>query len=141
MDAFEILRLISASLCGMQIGSYLLLSLLNRPLLQGWPTDIRYLWIFKRFYRLNTALAVIAGVIAVLGKANQPGVILAVLGMSHVIAQLHLLRAIQSLPTLSRQPGMTGAVVMRNSRVLFFSQQLLHLGQIFVLIYVIYRLI
>ena len=141
MNAYEILRLISGCLCGMQIGSFFLLSLQNRPLLENWPYNTDYLWLFKRIYRLHTVLTVIAGVIAILGHANKAGVILAILGMSYVIAHMHLLRAIvvssNAITTTSKTPR---SITERNLKTLKLLQQLLHLLQIFSLIYAVYLL-
>lgn len=142
MDSYESARLISAAACGAQLGTFLMLSLLNRPLLANWPENLSYLWIFKRFYRLNTVLSVLAGILAVLGQAREPGVLLAILGISYVLAHMHLLKAItriQSNPQPSIQNKLRRSPAQQ-LKLLKFAQQSLHLLQILSLIYLLSRL-
>jgi hypothetical protein len=143
MDSYETARLISATACGAQLGAFLMLSLLNRPLLNDWPNSLDTIWVFKRFYRLNTVLAIFAGIFAVLGNANEPGFLFAILGFSYVLAHLHLLRAMSLTQQNSKSP--VQAHLKRSPRQLLqllkLSQQLLHITQIFGLIYLLSSLI
>lgn len=143
MDPFEILRLIAATTCGAQLGAFLLLSLMQQPLLSDWPRNQESLWLFQRLYRLNLVLSLLAGILAIFGQAQQVGFMLAILGMSYVIAHMHLLRAIRVSAVELANPGSQPAQKQINKRLintLNRVQQLLHLLQVLALMYFIYRL-
>jgi len=70
MDIFNLFTLIAAAFTGASMGSFLLVTLLYAPLLKASDNVINNLTIYRRLYRLNTALCLLAGVCAALIK-NQ----------------------------------------------------------------------
>ena len=91
----ETLRFTAATFCGGMIGSFLLLQLM-RPLLMHWLDHDQRLWIHRRYYRLSIVLGLLGGVCAILGGVREAGFLLSVLAISHVFANMHLLKAIES---------------------------------------------
>ena len=132
MDIYELFRLLSAAAGGAQTGSFLLLSLLYKNCLRDWPYQLEQLTLFKHFYRLNTVLAISAGILAVLGNANQAGLLFAVLGVSYILANMHLLRAISSVH--QHEADRVQRHLKRNPReqlaLLSRLQQAMHLTQV-----------
>lgn len=96
MTIYDVLRLLAATGCGIQIGGFLLLSLFHNPLFKTWPADLELLWLYQRFYRYNIVIALISGILAIFAEARIPGMYLAILGSSHVLLQTHLLPAMVS---------------------------------------------
>lgn len=142
MTIYESLRLYAAAGCGIQIGGFLLLSLFHRPLLVGWPADISLLWLYQRFYRFNTAISVISGILAILGNAKTTGFLLAILGMSYILLLIHLLPLIQQQ---NQQIVEKQGLNLRRSpaeilHILKYLQISIHLTQLLVLIYLLIRL-
>ena len=143
MDIFEALRLIAATGCGIQIGGFLLLSLFHKPLFDNWPDDMGISWLFKRFYRFNTVISIISGVIAILGEARAAGFLLAILGMSYTLLLTHLMPALLNQNRLI--DAKTNLDLRRSPKeiinILGKTQQITHFCQLSVLIYIIYMLL
>lgn len=142
MDTIETLRLLAATGCGIQIGGFLLLSFFHKPLFSRWPQDIELNLLFKIFYRFNTAISIISGVLAILGEARSMGFLLAIIGMSHILLLTHMLPAIQSTHqkvdkketfTNKRPPSET-------LKILNKVQITAHFLQLLAILYVVYKL-
>lgn len=142
MDIFESLRLIAATGCGIQIGGFLLLSLFHQPLFKDWPLNTQNSELFKRFYRFNTVISIISGIIAILGDARSAGFLLAILGMSYTLLLTHLLPSILSQ---SRQiANKTGGNLKRSPQeiieILAKLQIVIHFCQLCTVFYLVYML-
>lgn len=142
MNTIETLRLIAATGCGIQIGGFLILSLLHKPLLNNWPQNIELNWLFKRFYRFNTAISIISGFFAILGEARSTGFLLAILGMSYILLHTHLLPAILSV---HQQISNNASFPTRRSpsqslKILSKIQITVHFTQLMVVMYIVYKL-
>ncbi len=142
MDTIETLRLMAATGCGIQIGGFILLSLFHKPLFSRWPQDIELNLLFKIFYRFNTAISIISGVLAILGEARSMGFLLAIVGMSHILLLTHMLPAIQSTHqkvnkketfTSKRPPSET-------LKILNKVQITAHFLQLLAILYIVYKL-
>ena len=95
MDLYALFTLISATFTGATLGSFLLTSLLYPALLKH-PTNLTdSLYIYRRLYRLNGVLCLLAGVCAALIKNQQAALLLAIIAMSYVFNQAHILRGMQ----------------------------------------------
>lgn len=142
MDTVEILRLIAATGCGIQIGGFLLLSLFHKPLFSSWPQNIELSWLFKRFYRFNTAISIISGCFAIFGEARSTGFLLAILGMSYILLLTHLLPAI--LNTHQQIDKKTSYTTKRSPseslKILNNIQITAHFSQLTLIIYIVYKL-
>ena len=143
MDTFETLRLIAATGCGIQMGGFLMLSLFHQPIFKQWPMDYTASGLFKRFYRFNTAIAIISGVFAIFGEARETGFLLAVLGMSYILLLTHLLPAIsnQHDQIKSKKDHKLRRPPEEIINFLKVIQTFSHLSQFIILIYLIYSLI
>ncbi|MDH5518452.1 MAG: hypothetical protein OEY36_11645 [Gammaproteobacteria bacterium] len=142
MDIYESLRLIAATGCGIQIGGFLLLSLFHQALFKDWPQNTETSELFKRFYRFNTLISILSGIIAILGEARSAGFLLAILGMSYSLLLTHLLPAIRHQSqqmsaktevTLKRSPQQITLILVR-------TQTAVHFSQLCSLIYLVYML-
>ena len=142
MDILEALRLAAATGCGIQIGGLLLLSLFHRPLFEHWPFDLEISWLFKRFYRFNTIITILSGVLAILAGARSSGFLLAVLGMTYILLLTHWLPAVanqhhqlnnKTYKKLKRSPTEILTLLKKIQTVAHFSQLL-------ALIYIVYLL-
>ncbi|MDH5423405.1 MAG: hypothetical protein OEY29_00255 [Gammaproteobacteria bacterium] len=142
MTTIEILRLIAATGCGIQIGGFLLLSLLHRPLLHNWPKNIELDWLFKRYYRFNTIISAISGVFAILGEARSTGFLLAILGMSYILLLTHLLPAMLNLhQQINNKPSfLTRRSPSQSLAILGKLQITAHFFQLIVIMYIVYML-
>jgi len=134
MTLLESLRLIASTGCGIQIGSFLLLSLFHKPLLEAWPENIEHLWLFKRFYRFNLFISLISGVLAIFGESRETGFLLAILGMTYALLLTHLLPSVihqhQQIQSgvsqkLKRSPTEILQILKKLQIIIHFSQLLL----------------
>lgn len=91
----DTLTLITAALSGSLMGSFLLLTVIYNPLLSRQLNLSQQVSIYRRFYRLNAALSLMAGTLAALLKYQQSAFLLAIIAISYVFANMHLLKAIQ----------------------------------------------
>ena len=94
MDIFFLFTLIAAALTGASMGSFLLVTLLYKILLKSPDNLLNNLAIYRRLYRLNTALCLLAGVSAALLKNQTASLLLAILAASYVFSHSHVLKAI-----------------------------------------------
>jgi len=142
MTLLESLRLLASTGCGIQIGSFLLLSVFHKPLLDSWPEKTEKLWLFKRFYRFNIFVSLISGILAIFGEARETGFLLAILGMTYVLLLTHLLPSIinqhqqiqfRNTQNLRRSPDEILMILKKLQIIIHFSQLLL-------LFYLVYRL-
>ena len=91
----DILTLITATLAGSLMGSFLLLTVIYKPLFSKQLSLTQQIDVYRRFYRLNAALSLMAGTLAALLKYQQSAFLLAIIAISYVFANMHLLKAIQ----------------------------------------------
>jgi len=91
----DTLTLITAALAGTLMGSFLLLTVIYKPLFSRQLNLAQQIGIYRRFYRLNAALSLMAGTLAALLKYQQSAFLLAIIAISSVFANMHLLKAIQ----------------------------------------------
>ena len=91
----DTLTLITATLAGSLMGSFLLLTVIYKPLFSKQLSLIQQIDVYRRFYRLNAALSLMAGTLAALLKYQQSAFLLAIIAISYVFANMHLLKAIQ----------------------------------------------
>ena len=142
MDTIEILRLMAATGCGIQIGGFLLLSLFHKPLFSRWPQDIELNKLFKIFYRFNTAISIISGILAILGEARSTGFLLAIIGMSHILLLTHMLPAIQNAHQKvdKKETFITKRSPSETLRILNKVQITAHFLQLLAILYIVYKL-
>lgn len=142
MNTLELLRLIAATGCGIQMGGFLLLSLFHKPLFSTWPNNIGLCDLFKRFYRFNTVIAIISGLLAIFAGARSTGFLLAILGMSYILLLTHLIPAMIKLHNQSKKPPAFSAKRSpKESLILLNKLQIMaHFIQLTTIIYIVYRL-
>ncbi len=124
MDLNHFVSLIAAAFTGASMGSFLLITLLYNLLLKNPKNLINSLTIYRRLYRLNTVLCLIAGICAALIKNQTAAVLLAILAASYVFNHSHILKGI--LKSCNEQ---FQVVNQRAYRSLSSLQNLLHLSQ------------
>ena len=91
----DTLTLITAALTGTLMGSFLLLTVIYKPLFSRQLSLSQQIDVYRRYYRLNAALSLMAGTLAALLKYQQSAFLLAIIAISYVFANMHLLKAIQ----------------------------------------------
>lgn len=135
MDPYLLFTLIAATFSGASIGSLLFLSLLY-PVYLKTPKNIEHsLFIYRRLYRLNSALCLVGGICAALIKNQAAAFMLTILAVSYIFNHSHILKG------LLKSCNMKFEVVnRRNYQSLSHLQNLLHLAQICGAGYVIYLL-
>lgn len=131
----DTLTLITAALSGAMMGSLLLLTLIYKPFFKQLKLA-QQISIYKRFYRLNLGLCLLAGILAALLKYQQSAFLLAIIGVSYVFANMHLLKAIQFHFSQQNRPESD-----RLKPFLRLAQNLLHSAQFLATALVIYFLI
>lgn len=94
MSLLNLLTLASAACAGASMGSFLLLTLINKPVLHAGLKAGQMNRIYGRFYRLNFVLCILAGLLAALIKNQQAALVLTILAASYVFANIHILRGI-----------------------------------------------
>ena len=132
----DTLTLITAALSGSLMGSFLLLTVIYKPLFSKQLSLAQQIDVYRKFYRLNAALSLIAGTLAALLKYQQSAFLLAIIAISYVFANMHLLKAIQYHFS---QPGNTQSERLKIP--LKLSQNLLHALQFMAAGVVVYFLI
>jgi len=142
MQTTEILRLIAATGCGIQIGGFFLLSLFHKPLFSRWPQDIELSGLFSRLYRFNTAISIVSGFFAIISEARSTGFMLAILGMSYILLLTHLLPAMRKLHYQSDQVSNynTRRSPAESLNLLNKLQTITHFIQLLALIYILNKL-
>lgn len=135
MDLFLLFNLIAAGFAGATMGSFLLMTLLYNALLKK-PKNLNdSLYIYRRLYRLNTALCLLAGVCAALTNNTSAAFMLAILSVSYVFNHAHILKGISKTCNENYQVQNT-----TNYRSLSSLQNLMHFAQFTGAGYAIYLL-
>jgi hypothetical protein len=96
MDLFFLFNLLTATFTGASLGSYLLITLLYNALLKPKQNFNDALYIYRRFYRLNTGLCLLGGICAALINHQTAALMLAILAASHVFNHAHILKGLSS---------------------------------------------
>jgi len=135
MDLYNLFTLIAATFTGATMGSFLLLTLLYNTHLKAQKNLNDSLFIYRRFYRLNSVLCLLAGVCAALVKEQAASFLLTIITVSYVFNHSHILKGI--LKSCNEQ---FQVVNQRAYGSLSALQNLLHLCQFCGAGYVIYLL-
>lgn len=98
MLTYDFITLIICAFTGSLMGSYLYLTVLYRPLIKDKFSLQQNLILYRRFYRLNSVLSLTGGLLAALIHNQQAAFILAILAVSYIFANMHILRGL-SQPT------------------------------------------
>lgn len=94
MYLHALLTLIATALTGATMGSFLLLTVLHRPLISIQLNTEQTVFLYRRFYRLNIALCLLAGLISALIENRQAALLLSILAISYIFTNMHILNAI-----------------------------------------------
>lgn len=124
MYIHALFTLIAAALTGSTMGSFLLLTVLHRPLISSQLNDEQQFFLYRRFYRLNIALCLIAGIIAALIKNQQAALVLAILAASYIFTNMHVLNGI-----IKHSEDTSSTENRRALRSLKILQNLIHFSQ------------
>ena len=116
------------------MGSFLLITIIYKPVLTAYLDPQQRLVIYSRFYRLNTVLCLLGGVTAALVKYPQASLLMGILAASYVFASMHLIKGLRN-NLASNKPESRQAVAS-----LTLVQNLLHFGQFIAAAYVVYYL-
>ena len=104
MLTYDFITLIISAFAGSLMGSYLLLTLLYRPFIRDTFSLAQKLVLYRRFYRLNSTLALTGGLLAALIHNQQAAFILAILAVSYIFANMHILKGLSQPFPDSTQP-------------------------------------
>lgn len=135
MDIFFLFTLIATALTGASMGSFLFVTLLYNVLLKSPDNLLTSLAVYRRLYRLNTVLCLLAGISAALLKNQTASLLLAILAASYVFSHSHILKAIIKTCNTDYQ-----VVNQRAYRAWWQIQNLLHFCQFAGAAYAIYIL-
>ncbi len=124
MYLYDLLTLIITAFAGSIMGSFLLLTLIYQPLIAAQLNNSQRTWLYRRYYRLNSVLCLLGGLLAALISNQQATFVLAILAVSYVFANMHLLKAINSCRQQSDDVNK-----QRLLRSLSWAQNLLHVAQ------------
>jgi len=124
MLTYDFITLIISAFAGSLMGSYLLLTLLYRPFIRDTFSLAHKLILYRRFYRLNSTLALMGGLLAALIHNQQAAFILAILAVSYIFANMHILKGLSQPFTDS-----THAERERLLRSLKLFQNIVHFSQ------------
>jgi hypothetical protein len=135
MYFYDFLTLLTAAFAGSLIGSFLLLTVIVNPLVSKQLNSSQWLFVYRRFYRLNIVLSLLGGLLAALLKYQQAAMVLAILAASYVFANMHILKGFGSyFQTPSAEQN------RHNLGLLKLAQNGLHLLQFVAAAWVIYYL-
>ena len=135
MDLYYLFSHIAAGFTGAAMGSFLLITLLYRALLKQPKNLNNSIYIYRRLYRLNTVLCLLAGLCAALTNNQSAAFLLAILSVSYVFNHAHILKGLTRACNEHLQ-----IQNMSNYRSLSNLQNLLHLAQFIGSGYAIYLL-
>ncbi len=135
MDTYYFVTLISVAFTGASMGSFLLITLLYPVLLKAPDNLIDSFTIYRRLYRLNSVLCLLAGICAALVKNQTAAFLLTIITVSYIFNHSHLLKGM--LKTCNQQYQVVNHQAYRS---LVSLQNLLHLCQFSGAAYVIYLL-
>lgn len=94
MDIYNLFALIAAAFTGATMGSFLLVTLLYNAYLKAQKNLNDSLFIYRRLYRLNSVLCLLAGICAALIKNQTAAFMLTILTVSYVFNHSHILKGI-----------------------------------------------
>jgi hypothetical protein len=135
MDIYFFFTLLSVAFTGASMGSFLLVTLLYNILLKAPHNLIDSFTIYRRLYRLNSVLCLLAGICAALIKNQTAAFLLTIITVSYIFNHSHILKGM--LKTCNQQYQVVNQQAYRS---LLGLQNLLHLGQFCGAGYVIYLL-
>lgn len=124
MDLYNLFTLVAAGFAGATMGSFLLVTLLYTTFLKQTQNINNNLFIYRRLYRLNFALCLLAGICAALIKNQPAALMLVIIAASYVFNHAHIIRGI--LKCCNEQYQLVNT---RNYRALSNLQNLMHLAQ------------
>jgi len=101
MDIYYLVNLIAIAFSGASMGSFLLLTLLYPVLLKSPENLFESFTIYRRFYRLNSTLCLLAGICAALVNNQSAAFLLTIITVSYIFTHSHLLNGI--LKTCNQQ--------------------------------------
>jgi len=93
----DILTLLAAALIGSLIGNLLFIALIYKTIIQSALNNDQRFFTYQRMYRLNTAMPLVAGILAALINNQQAAMMFVILAASNVFARMHLLQNIYRL--------------------------------------------
>lgn len=135
MDIYFFVTLLAVAFSGASMGSFLLVTLLYNILLKAPENLIDSFTIYRRLYRLNSALCLMAGICAALVKNQIAAFLLIIITVSYIFNHSHILNAM--LKTCNQQYQVVNKQAYRSLTSL---QNLLHLCQFGGAAYAIYLL-
>jgi hypothetical protein len=135
MELYHFVALIAAAFTGASMGSFLLVTLLYNVLLKSPENLIDSLTIYRRLYRLNSVLCLLAGICAALIKNHSAAILLTILTASYIFNHAHILKGI--IKACNEQYQVANQRAYRSLNSL---QNLLHLSQFCGAGYAIYLL-
>ncbi|MCW8934736.1 MAG: hypothetical protein OQK98_08435 [Gammaproteobacteria bacterium] len=94
MDIYNLFALIAATFTGATMGSFLLVTLLYNTFIKSQRNLDNSLFIYRRLYRLNSVLCLLAGICAALIKNQSAAFMLTILTVSYVFNHSHILKGI-----------------------------------------------
>jgi len=94
MDIYNLFALIAATFTGATMGSFLLVTLLYNTFIKSQKSLDNSLFIYRRLYRLNSVLCLLAGICAALIKNQSAAFMLTILTVSYVFNHSHILKGI-----------------------------------------------
>jgi len=119
MLLYNLITLISSACAGATMGSFLLLTVIHKSVLSNQLKAASLSRIYARFYRLNGALCLIGGLLAALVNNRQAALLFAIIAVSYVFNNMHLLKGINTQlqsDTGRRQQGTLGNLyLLQNS--------------------------
>lgn len=124
MYLYDLLTLIITAFAGSLMGSFLLLTLIYKPLIANQLSSTQQTWLYRRYYRLNSVLCLLGGLLAALISNQQATFVLAILAVSYVFANMHLLKAINGC-----RQSPEDANKQRLLKSLIWAQNLIHFAQ------------
>ena len=116
------------------MGSFLMLTVIYKPVFTGYMNMPQRLLIYSRFYRLNTVLCLSGGVTAALVKYPQASLLMGILAASYVFASMYIIKGIRNYMDSSDQQS------RQTVTSLTLVQNLLHFGQFMAAAWVVYYL-
>lgn len=124
MDIYNLFTLVAATFTGASMGSFLLITLLYNTHLKNQKNINNSQYIYRRFYRLNFILCLLAGLCSALIKDHTATLMLIILSVSYIFNHAHILKG--QLKACNEQ-----FEVINNRKYQSFShlQNLLHLCQ------------
>ncbi len=124
MDLFNLFSLLCAAITGAAMGSFLLLTVIQKPILSKQLDAGQLIAVHGRFYRLNSVLCIIAGLLAALLNNQQAALTLSIVAISHVFGHMHILKGIRSQLAAPQK-----AEAQRLVNSLYLAQNALHFLQ------------